>query len=41
MMLDSVRDYLDQLAEEGLEGLPATMATSSVAAKGRAPALKL
>ena len=24
LMLDSVRDYLEQLAEEGLEGLPST-----------------
>ena len=35
LMLDSVRDYLDQLAEEGLEGLPAerSRGTSQAATK--------
>jgi len=29
LMLDSVRDYLEQLAEEGLEGLPASISTTA------------
>ncbi|HTQ24395.1 MAG TPA: uracil-DNA glycosylase [Candidatus Binataceae bacterium] len=32
LLLDSVRDYLSQLAEEGLEGLPATAARAATAA---------
>ncbi len=35
MMLDSVRDYLEQLAEEGLEGLPATIACEPAASQSR------
>ena len=39
LMLDSVRDYLGQLAEEGLEGLPAPSAPARApAAKAAAPA---
>jgi uracil-DNA glycosylase len=37
-LLDSVRDYLEQLAEEGLEGLPATAAPRAAAPKAAAPA---
>ncbi|MFZ1122641.1 MAG: uracil-DNA glycosylase [Candidatus Binataceae bacterium] len=37
LVLDSVRDYLEQLAEEGLEGLPATT-TRATAPKAAAPA---
>jgi len=40
MVLDSVRDYLEQLAEEGLEGLPATTATRTAAPKASTPASK-
>jgi uracil-DNA glycosylase family 4 len=38
LLLDSVRDYLEQLAEEGLEGLPATAPTRTAAPKAAAPA---
>ena len=38
LLLDSVRDYLEQLAEEGLEGLPATAAPRAAAPKAAAPA---
>jgi len=41
MVLDSVRDYLEQLAEEGLEGLPATATARPAAPKAAAPAAKL
>jgi uracil-DNA glycosylase family 4 len=40
MVLDSVRDYLEQLAEEGLEGLPAP-ARPATPAPAAAPAAKL
>jgi uracil-DNA glycosylase family 4 len=40
MVLDSVRDYLEQLAEEGLEGLPATAPARTAAPKAAAPAAK-
>jgi DNA polymerase len=40
MVLDSVRDYLAQLAEEGLEGLPATMPARLTAPKAAATAAK-
>jgi uracil-DNA glycosylase len=40
MVLDSVRDYLEQLAEEGLEGLPATTPARIAAPKAAAPAVK-
>jgi DNA polymerase len=38
LLLDSVRDYLEQLAEEGLEGLPATAPTRAAAPKAAVPA---
>lgn len=38
LLLDSVRDYLEQLAEEGLEGLPAGVPTRAAAPKAIAPA---
>jgi uracil-DNA glycosylase family 4 len=38
LLLDSVRDYLEQLAEEGLEGLPAAATTRAAARKAAAPA---
>jgi uracil-DNA glycosylase family 4 len=38
LLLDSVRDYLEQLAEEGLEGLPATAPTCAAAPKAGVPA---
>ena len=38
LMLDSVRDYLGQLAEEGLEGLPAPTLARAVAPKAPAAA---
>jgi uracil-DNA glycosylase len=38
LLLDSVRDYLEQLAEEGLEGLPATVPTRAAAPKAAVPA---
>jgi uracil-DNA glycosylase len=38
LMLDSVRDYLEQLAEEGLEGLPATATTRAAAPQAAAAA---
>jgi uracil-DNA glycosylase len=38
LLLDSVRDYLEQLAEEGLEGLPAMAPTRSTAPKAAVPA---
>jgi uracil-DNA glycosylase len=41
IVLDSVRDYLEQLAEEGLEGLPATTPARAAAPKAAAPAAKL
>src|SRR5260370_7188354 len=37
LLLDSVRDYLEQLAEEGLEGLPATAPTRAAAPKAAVP----
>ncbi len=40
MVLDSVRDYLEQLAEEGLEGLPTTTPVRTAAPKAAAPAAK-
>jgi len=40
LMLDSVRDYLEQLAEEGLEGLPATATTRAAASQAAAVAPK-
>jgi uracil-DNA glycosylase len=41
MVLDSVRDYLEQLAEEGLEGLPAATPARTTAPKAAASAAKL
>ena len=38
LVLDSVRDYLEQLAEEGLEGLPAAPATRAAAPSAAAAA---
>jgi uracil-DNA glycosylase family 4 len=38
LLLDSIRDYLEQLAEEGLEGLPVTARTLTAAPKAAAPA---
>jgi uracil-DNA glycosylase len=38
LVLDSVRDYLEQLAEEGLEGLPATTTTRVAAPRAAGPA---
>src|ERR1700752_4504114 len=38
LLLDSVRDYLEQLAEEGLEGLPAAVTTRAPARQAAAPA---
>jgi len=38
LLLDSVRDYLEQLAEEGLEGLPAAAPTRAAAPKAAVPA---
>jgi DNA polymerase len=38
LLLDSVRDYPEQLAEEGLEGLPATAPTRAAAPKAAVPA---
>ena len=38
LLLDSVRDYLSQLAEEGLEGLPAKAARAATGAPGNQPA---
>jgi uracil-DNA glycosylase family 4 len=37
LMVDSVRDYLGQLAEEGLEGLPAPTTARAAAPKAAAP----
>jgi uracil-DNA glycosylase len=40
LILDSVRDYLEQLSEEGLEGLPATSQVRIPAPKAATPAAK-
>jgi DNA polymerase len=40
LILDSVRDYLEQLSEEGLEGLPATLQVRIPAPKAATPAAK-
>jgi uracil-DNA glycosylase len=40
LVLDSVRDYLEQLAEEGLEGLPTPASTRAAAGEAPPPAVE-